>query len=376
MSASPAHRVHGLTGDEVPPDWPPLTLDELEPLFARYPELSAPQAIGWHSPRPLAAAARVETAAGPVFAKRHHASVRSAATLAEEHAFAAHLRANAIPVPPIHADADGRTAVALGDWTWELHAPAAGQDLYRDAPSWTPLDDLAHARAAGAMLARLHAAAQGFEVAQRGTHLLVARAELIEAGDAIAALRAQLPERPALARWLDGRRWDADLGEAIAPLHARVQARAAAQPRLWTHGDWHASNLFWSRADANAGVSAVVDFGLCARTFALFDLATAIERNAIAWLEPDDDRGQAAIARALIAGYREVSALKADDIAFLADLLPVVHLDFALSEVEYYAGITRSQANAEAAWGDFLLGHARWFSRAPGRAFLHALRAA
>ena len=372
MSAS--HRVHGLAGDAVQPDWPALTLAELGPLFARYSTLGAPIAIRWHSPRPLAAAALVETAAGTVFAKRHHARVRSVATLSEEHAFAAHLRARGVPVPPLHAADDGHTAVALGDWIWELQAPATGHDLYRDAPSWTPLGNPAHAHAAGVMLARLHAAAQGFEAAQRGTHLLVARSELIEAPDPVAALSAQRPERPTLARWLDARAWREELRETLGVAQARVQARAAAQPRLWTHGDWHASNLFWDDADSPATVSAVLDFGLCARTFALFDLATAIERNAIAWLAPGEFRAHSDIARALIAGYREVHALETDDIAFLADLLPVIHLDFALSEVEYYAGITRSEANAEAAWSDFLIGHARWFSSTSGQTLLESIR--
>jgi len=56
--------------------------------------------------------------------------------------------------------------------------------------------------------------------------------------------------------------------------------------------------------------------------------------------------------------------------------LPLVHLDFALSEVEYFHGITRSLANADVAYGVFLLGHAQWFSTAPGQALLQALRAA
>ncbi len=375
MTQRDAHRVHGLAGDEAAPDWPPLALEELVPVFARYPALDAPRAILWRSPRPLSAAALVETRSGTVFAKRHSARVRSAAELAQEHSFAQHLREQGIPTPALHAAERGDTALSLGDWTWELQAPAEGVDRYRDAPSWTPLYDLAHARAAGAMLARLHHAAAGWDAPQRTTHLLVARCELIEAPDPVTALLAQRPERPMLARWLDAFAWREELLDALGAAQARVQARAAAQPRLWTHGDWHASNLFWSEPGASARVSAVLDFGLCARGFALFDLATAIERNAIDWLQPDDTRGHPDIARALIGGYREVRALAADDIALLADLLPVVHLDFALSEVEYYAGITGSQVNAEAAWKTFLLGHARWFEGGHGLALLEALRA-
>jgi Ser/Thr protein kinase RdoA (MazF antagonist) len=284
---APVHHVHGLAADEVHPDWPPLTATEVTVLLQRYPSLAPAGAILWHSPRPLSAAALVATAGGTVFVKRHHRSVRTPATLEEEHAFMAHLRHAGIPVPAVHADAAGHTAVALGDWTYEVHATAAGIDLYREAISWSPLANLAHAHRAGAMLAQLHDAADGYTARQRSTHLLVARSELIEATDPLATLAAQLPQRPGLARFLDGRDWRAELGATLAPFHARVQARLAAQPRLWTHGDWHVSNLCWSDSSVQAPITAVLDFGLASCTFALFDLATAIERNAIAWLALD-----------------------------------------------------------------------------------------
>jgi Ser/Thr protein kinase RdoA (MazF antagonist) len=153
-----------------------------------------------------------------------------------------------------------------------------------------------------------------------------------------------------------------------------VQPRLARQARLWTHGDWHVSNLCWSEAGPHARVAAVLDFGLAARTFALFDLATAIERNAIAWLEPGDDIARPRIARALLDGYRARRPLDRDELDLLADLLPIVHVDFALSEVEYFSAITGSQANADVAWNTFLRGHAAWFRSAPGRALRDALR--
>jgi Ser/Thr protein kinase RdoA (MazF antagonist) len=369
-----AHRVHGLAADQVPPDWPPLAEAELSRLLDRYPGLAAPRAIRWHSPRPLSAAALVDTAGGRVFVKRHHRSVRSAATLAEEHAFMAHLRAAGIPVPAVLADADGHTAVALGEWTCEVHAPAPGLDLYRDTISWMPPRDPGHARTAGAMLARLHDAAEGYVAPQRDTHILVARSELIEAADPLAALAAQLPARPGLAGYLRERDWRRELAGALAPFHAAAQPRLARQPRLWTHGDWHVSNLCWSDAGPHARVAAVLDFGLAARTFALFDLATAIERNAIAWLEAGADIARPRIAQALLDGYRARRPLGRDDLDLLADLLPIVHVDFALSEVEYFSAITGSKANADVAWDTFLRGHAAWFRGAPGRALLAALR--
>ena len=113
----------------------------------------------------------------------------------------------------------------------------------------------------------------------------------------------------------------------------------------------------------------VLDFGLASPTSALFDLATAIERNAVAWLELE--RGREAvrldIALALLEGYRQVLPLSAARVHLLADLLPMVHFDFALSEVEYFEGITGSTANADVAWQPFMLGHPAWFHTARGR---------
>ena len=375
MTNSP-HLAHGLAGDETPPDWPPLTASEVDTLLRNYPAVGPAIRIDWHSPRPLSAACLVETTTGFVFIKRHHHSVRSIDTLSEEHRFIAHLRGNGMPIPAVLSDAQGQTAVALGEWTYEVHERAAGIDLYRAAISWSPLPNISHARSAGRLLAMLHDAADGYDAAQRDTHILVARSELICSPDPIATLQRQLPARPGLADYLQNRNWPTDLAELLAPWHGAAQPRLAQQPRLWTHGDWHVSNLCWSDDSAHAPISAVLDFGLAAANFALFDLATAIERNAIAWLALDAgiDAAHPDIARALIEGYRQQRPLDAADIHLLADLLPLVHLDFALSEVEYFHAVTHARANADVAYDTFLRGHAAWFRTPPGHALLQAIR--
>ena len=372
----PTHLAHGLAGDNTPPDWPPLTALEVDTLLHGYPSLGTSTRIDWHSPRPLSAACLVETAHATVFVKRHHRSVRSAATLAEEHRFIAHLRDRGMPIPAVLRDAHGQTAVAIGDWVYEVHERAAGIDPYREAISWEPLPNHAHALGAGRMLAALHDAAADYRAPQRDTHILVARSELIAAPDPVAALRAQLPQRPGLADYLRDRDWPHDFAELLAPWHAAAQPRLAQQTRLWTHGDWHVSNLCWSDGGNDARISAVLDFGLAAANFALFDLATAIERNAIAWLALDTglDAAHPGIARALIEGYRRQRPLEAADLDLLADLLPLVHVDFALSEVEYYHAVTHSRANADVAYDTFLRGHAAWFRTAAGQALLQAIR--
>jgi len=370
------HLAHGLAGDETPPDWPALTGDEVRHLLDRYRALGPVRDIQWHSPRPLSAACLVHVGAGTVFVKRHHRSVRSTATLGEEHRFIAHLRGNGVPIPAVLHDAQDQTAVAVGDWVYEVHERAVGVDLYRDTISWEPLPDLDHARSAGRMLAVLHDAAQGYDAPQRDTHILVARSELIRASDPVAALRAQLPARPGLADYLRHRDWPTELAELISPWHAAAQQPLQAQPELWTHGDWHVSNLCWRVDAAHPRITDVLDFGLAARNFALFDLATAIERNAIAWLElgKSKDIGHPDIACALMDGYHRQRPLSAEDRDLLANLLPLVHVDFALSEVEYYHAITQSTANADVACETFLRGHAAWFRTSHGQALLRAIR--
>ena len=364
--------VHGLAGTHMPADWPALQVDEVAGLLACFPQLGTLHQLAWHSPRPLSAAALADTTTGRLFIKRHHWRVRTPATLTEEHRFIDHLRAYAAPVPEVLRDAHGHSAIARGDWVFEVQAVAQGLDLYRDLQSWSPLLDTTHARQAGAALARLHEAAEGYRAPQRQTHILVARDDLIRATDPVAALGAQLPHRPGLAKYLRTRAWQDEFASQVLPLQQKVQSRLASQPRLWTHNDWHVSNLAWSSAGVDGVVSAVFDFGLASPTFALFDLATAIERNAIAWLQLDahDDIAQPDTAKALIEGYGEVRRLDRTQLALLADLLPVVHIDFALSEIEYFDAITGSRHNADIAWNSFLIGHARWFKSAPAKALL------
>lgn len=369
------HRSHGCRDDAVVPDWPALAEADVHALLAGFPALRGPVQLLWRSPRPFSAAARVRTRGGEVFVKRHSIRVRAAQALQEEHAFIAHLRAQGIPVPRVLPDCTGATAFVHGDWTHEVHALADGVDLYRDAASWTPLENLERARSAGRMLARLHLAAAGFDAIARSTSVLLATDTVLRAPDLIAAVASQCTARPALAGFLGQRDWQTALRPLLAR-HRALHAQLTTQPRLWTHGDWHASNLFWNSAADDAQVSAILDFGLCAPTFALYDLATAIERNAIAWLRLDQTT-QIAFphsARALIEGYAELRPLANPERALLADLLPLVHVDFALSEVEYFHAVTGNDHDAELAWSGFLLGHAAWFDTAPGQALLQAIR--
>jgi Ser/Thr protein kinase RdoA (MazF antagonist) len=128
----------------------------------------------------------------------------------------------------------------------------------------------------------------------------------------------------------------------------------------------------WARGGT---VETVFDFGLADRTCAVHDIATAIERTAIAWLRlgQGTDHADPAAARALLAGYARVRPLDAAELRTIARLLPLVHLEFALSEIDYFAGVVADAEQARLAWDGYLLGHAEWFLSAPGQEFLRCV---
>lgn len=354
------------------PRWPAITAVEAEAVLAHFPAAGRLIDVRWHSPRPFSAATLIDTQEGAFFLKRHHQALRSPAALAEEHRFMAHLKANGLTVPEVVATGNGTGAIASGGWTYELHRRAPGIDLYRDRPSWTPFLTHDHAFAAGAVLARLHRAAQGFAEPARGNHQLVSSFTIVPAHDRLAALQAYAAPRPALGAYMAGKPWRRDLARLFDALGSELPERLAAQPSLWTHNDWHPSNLLWT---PEGEVSTVFDFGLATRTCALHDIATAIERTAFPWLELADGVADAAAALAILSGYRSVLPLRVAEVETIVRLLPLVHVEFALSEVDYFAGILADRAQADLAWDGYLIGHAEWFLSAPGRDFLHAFAA-
>jgi Ser/Thr protein kinase RdoA (MazF antagonist) len=374
--------VHGMGKDPVEPDWAPLTADEVGAVLARYGE-AAPgpggehTEITWWSPRPMSAAALVRGTASQVFVKRHDLRVRTAAQLAAEHAFAAHLRGHGLTVPAVRRTLAGATTVTSGQVVYEVHEIAPGVDLYRDAVSWSPLRSLGHARAAGVALARLHRAAAGFAHPARPPAVLISSCDIVTAPDPLARVADLLRQRPGLAGYLSGRDWAGDLARHVLPLIGRAAPLLRALPRQWGHGDWHPSNLTWTSRAPDAGVAAVFDFGLANQTFAVHDLAVAIERSAVAWLDLVDS-GQAAVdlpaVGALLDGYQSIRPLPAAEAAALPEVLPVAHVEYALSEVEYFASVLRSPELAGLAYDDYLLDHARWFASPAGETLLSHLR--
>jgi Ser/Thr protein kinase RdoA (MazF antagonist) len=377
----PAHLVHGMGHELTEPDWPALTDDEVREVLDGPGGWLDPDSSGdeltvtWRSPRPMSAAALVRRGTVTVFLKRHHVRVRSAAQLAVEHAFAVHLRRRGQPVPGVLHRANGQTVLRRGEFCYEAHQLAEGADLYRDAVSWSPYASAGHARAAGAALAALHLAAADFPAPARPFAVLTNSCHLIGAADPRAAADRLISERPDLAAYLAERNWPEDFTAVLLPLIRRAAPRARSLPPQWGHGDWHPSNLSWTSAGPSAQVAGIFDFGLANRTFAVHDLAIALERSVVPWLElgthgAEPDLGAAA---ALLDGYAEVRPLTPAEAAALPAVLPVVHLEYALSEADYFTSVTRSAADADLAY-EYLIGHARWFGQPQGAALLEFLR--
>lgn len=375
MSSSAVQNLHSAHVGSV---WPPLTAAEIEEVLARFNLPVAGATLSWHSGRPLSAAAIVKLGNQEVFIKRHHRSVRTAPQLREEHCFIQHLHQRGAPVNPILAAPDGESAFALGEFTYEIQQRAEGIDLYRDLASWTPFKTLDHAIAAGRALALMHNASQEYSAPPRQARVLVSGLHVIGATDPLAAVQAEIEERPALRRYMARHPWRADLARALQPVQSDFLTYTSRLRPLWTHNDWHASNLLWSDDSQTATVRTIVDFGLCNRTTAIYDLATAIERNTIAWIDIQEGRPGKAdlhLAKGLLQGYLSEAPLSPVERAGLVAILPIVHVEYALSEIEYFCDVIHAMDLADVAYHAFLLGHCAWFKEATGSRFLADLRA-
>ncbi|MGF6888770.1 Ser/Thr protein kinase RdoA (MazF antagonist) [Nocardia sp. GAS34] len=361
------------------PDWPPLTLDEINSVLADCDSVSGGLAaeIEWRSPRPLSSTVRVRLDDGArLVVKRLPVALRDADALAEEHAFMNHLRARGIPIPEVWS----RTH---GEFSYEFQAPGSGDDAYRGDFSWSPYRSTGHAAAAGAMLARIHCAARGFDAPSRPPLPLLSA----QCTDLVPGVERHAAARPALGAFLSERDWQAELGPGVPP----AVDLAGLEP-LWTHNDWHATNLLWrsdsARGSAGGGelaadsadaITAVFDFGLANRTTAVFDLAVAIERFAVDWIGLRDT-GVARIhtdqLAAFLRGYAEIRPLALRERAVLPEIFPLAHVHYQLSEIDYFLSVLPrpGAGNADIAYRHYFLGHLRWAESERGREFLDLLR--
>ena len=373
---------HGMGNDWENKDWVHITVPELHHLQPYYPCLQGSVQILWCSPRPFSSAVLVEvmqalastgqTNFHSYFIKRSHRSFRRAQDILQEHAVLQHLASKNIPVATLITSNCGQTALEVGDWTYEVYEKAAGFDLYVDQQSWTPFFYTEHAAKVGSLLAKLHTAMQDFpELHGRSTRYLVSNQQLLESENIVTAIQQRIDNSPELSRYFADKNLDAVFLERIFQTHRKIKHVLQQATKIWTHNDLHASNLFWSTQSADANITAVIDFGLSDRNSALYDLAITIERNFIDWLALEhtsqinvDEAGLSAFLQAYFA-----EIYPQQDFSILPELLKIVHLDFAFSELEYFVGITQNLKHADAAYYDWIVGHVNWFFTEQGQQF-------
>ena len=373
---------HGMGNDWENKDWVHITVPELHHLQPYYPCLQGSVKILWYSPRPFSSAVLIEvvqalastgqTNLHPYFIKRSHRSFRRAQDILQEHAVLQHLANKNIPVGTLISSNCGQTALEVGDWTYEVYEKAVGFDLYVDQQSWTPFFYTEHAVKVGSLLAKLHIAMQDFpESHGRSAHYLVSNQQLLESENIVTAIQERIQNSPELSRYFADKNLDAVFLERVSQTHHKIKHILQQTTKIWTHNDLHASNLFWSTQSADANITAVIDFGLSDRNSALYDLAITIERNFIDWLALEhtsqisvDEAGLSAFLQAYFA-----EIYPQQDFSILPELLKIVHLDFAFSELEYFVGITQNLKHADAAYYDWIVGHVNWFFTEQGQQF-------
>jgi Ser/Thr protein kinase RdoA (MazF antagonist) len=315
----------------------------------------------------LFAVARCSSPHGDVYLKRQPPMGRDIEQLRRQHLLTNHLADRGVPA----ARAIGLVEAA-GLW-YELHEPAAGEDVYTGADTWDPFARDAHVVSAGRMLARLHAAGADFPdptpqqqagfVVQLG---MVAR----KPADAVERL-ARL--RPAVAEHLATRSWRGPVEAAYAELFDRLRPYLPALPQRPLHGDWQTNNLFFT-GDECAGI---IDFHQADYAPRLLDLAVAVERNCFFWNRisaGDDAAFDLRQAELLVRAYDAETPLEPIERVVLADVLAVCQFEYGISFLDYYAGVERDAAKADWAWNDFVLGHARWWGSPAGRVAADAIR--
>lgn len=352
----------------VPRDWPSLTPPEVETVLGE--EVAE---IEWRSPRPLSTTARVRLADGRHrIVKRLPLDLRTPEALAEEHGFMDHVRERGIPVPA------ARTAGVRDGFVYEVQELGEGRDMYQSTFSWSPYDPGFHAGEAGVMLGRLHTAAEGHEAPARPWRPLKSGFSVFGSADPIAAIEQICSRRPRLGDFLAARDWRSDVGRLMLPFHARLAPFRDCLAPLWTHNDWHGTNLLWEDDGYTLMLTSVLDFGLADRTTAVYDLAIAVERFAVDWIGLRDG-GPANVPKrqlqSFLHGYTAIRPVTGAEFYALPHLFPLCHAEYELSEIDYFLSVVPggSEKNAEIAYRDWFLGHAEWAKSEEGQAFLGLL---
>lgn len=367
---------HGMSGELETKDWHNITQSDLEALKIHYTALQGNIEILWNSPRPFSSAALIRVNKQHIFfIKRSDKRFRSTQDIEEEHQFIVHLASKQIPVPNIVPTSLGTTALQQASWTYELHYKAKGQDLYANHHSWQPFLCHEHANEAGKIQAKMHLAAQSFSVKkERAAQFLVSNQRLLEAKDITLAIKNKISASSALSQYFKETALRSDFLEQTKVLHQSIYDEFKKVPKIWTHNDLHASNIFWKE---NGEIATVIDFGLSDFNSAVYDFTVAVERNFFDWLQLSHSQSIDVDfdgLKVFCLSYIKTLGYVPSWLSLVPELLGIIHLDFAFSELEYFVGITQNLKHADAAYFDWIIAHTAWFFSDAGQDFIAELK--
>ncbi|QDH17141.1 phosphotransferase enzyme family protein [Swingsia samuiensis] len=364
----------GVKGIQSERHWPAITLQEAQTVLSHFASVTtSPDHILWHGQRPFSATALLKTTdQSTFFIKRHSNHLRNQNALSSEHHFMHHLAGHHLPINLPLLTRDHTRTVSSDHSTYEIFRPIAGLDLYRNVQSWEPYLNVEHAFTAGKELAKLHLASETYHAPKRTGQLLLSCFDVITQPDLLTGLQQWIPTQPGLSDTLKRYPWRKDIA-LFFPFHHQLKPYLSSIQSCWGHGDWHPSNLFWQNNQPSSSISGIFDFGMSNQTCTVYDLAVALERTMISWLSSTYtitwDRLQS-----FLKGYQSKRSLSPAECHLLIHFLPLVHLEFALSEVSYYDQLVLDSLSADSAYYDYLLGHGEWFSSSTGQAFLEELK--
>lgn len=354
--------------DVVRPLLQPMTEDDVRNVLRHYPSVGGLQKLLSVSERPYSAGALVRTEVGEFFVKKRPASWRSKEDIEREHALIAHLTARGFETPKVLKNEDDESVTAAGKVYYEVFDRAKGEDRYRGCHTWTPFERAEHAYYAGKKLAEFHLATREFPLrTPRPLSPMSAQFELVKAPDLALAVQNLAAALPALAAYLKEKPWRSDIARTYGPVCEKVRGPLTEVEGWYTHGDWHANNLFFE-GDQVVGV---IDFHLADFSCRLYDLAVALDRNGILWLEVlsgDEGAVRYDVIEKLLKGYQELLPLSDTERRLLPDVLAIHPLDLALSNIAYYEGVEGDRKRADWAYEVYLLQHARRYQTKWGRA--------
>lgn len=343
--------------------WPSFTSAELAEICDHFPGLGGFQAELRPGGRPLTRSALIQGGAGLFFVKWRSAQTLGAEGLAAEHQLIRDLRGAGFPTPALIPTTKSDTALAWADGWVEVQACAEGEDRYAGRHTWQPFLSLGDAQAVGRSLARLHHLTGHFPAPAKVDRGCPAATPTLLSGPFPGQAPSAWSPNPDVQAFLAARpNWQEGMA-VLEPGWNDVAAGLRDLPQMWIHGDPQANNHFFQGEE----VAAVIDFHLATVAPSLLDLAIALDRNGLLWLEIMAGNAEAwdePSLRGLLEGYGPLTPAEAN---LLPRLLPLAQIDFALSLLTYYLTIERNEARAAWAWDVFVLGHAQWHVSAPGQ---------